>query len=208
MKNPFAKMCTLLFIFCTLNRKKWTAAEIITEGASKLPFPCPEDLFAKHSFPRKTYNFSVTFSIEPIKLRFSAKSLQQICQNCIIWCPRNTPMKKNFTEKVTFLFQLFPHFEPKKSRLQPKCFGGSVKIAFFVSSKYFREKSIGKMNTNFSSFVGFEQKLSWSLANLFRHTCQNCFSPVQRTFGGKIILVRSRHFCPSFRTLSRKKIGY
>ena len=107
MKNPFAKMCTLLFIFCTLNRKKWTAAEIITEGASKLPFPCPEDLFAKHSFPRKTYNFSVTFSIEPIKLRFSAKSLQQICQNCIIWCPRNTPMKANFTEKVTILFQLF-----------------------------------------------------------------------------------------------------
>ena len=107
MKNPFAKMCTLLFIFCTLNRKKWTAAEIISEGASKLPFPCPEDLFAKHSFSWKTYNFSVTFSIEPIKLRFSAKSLQQICQNCIIWCPRNTPMKANFTEKVTILFQLF-----------------------------------------------------------------------------------------------------
>ena len=81
--------------------------KLYRKGRTKLPFPCPEELFGKHSFPWKTYNFSVTFCFEPIKLRFSAKSLQQICQNCIIWCPRKTPMKANFTEKVTILFQLF-----------------------------------------------------------------------------------------------------
>ena len=107
MKNPFAKMCTLLFISRTLNRKNWTAAEIISEGASKLPFPCPEELFAKHSFPWKTYNFLVTFCFEPIKLPFSAKSLQQICQNCNIWCPRNTPRKKKSLKMLHFCFSFF-----------------------------------------------------------------------------------------------------
>ena len=79
--------CVLLFIFCTFIRKNLTAAEIISERMSKLPFPCQEQLFAKDSFPWKTYNFSINFCFHPIKLRFSAKSLQQSCQNCIVWCP-------------------------------------------------------------------------------------------------------------------------
>ena len=90
--------------FALWAEKKWTAAEIISGGASKLPFSCPEELFANHSFPWKTYNFSSSFCFEPIKLRFSANSLQQNGQNCIVWCPRNTPIKNSFTEKVTILF--------------------------------------------------------------------------------------------------------
>ena len=113
--------------------------------------------------------------------------------------------EKSVHWKIYNVVQTFPHFDPKKPRIQQKCFGMAVKIAFFVSIKYFQVKSIDKMNTNLSIFLGFEQKKFRSLANLFRHTCQNCFSTVQQTLRGKIILVKSIHFCPYFTALSRKR---
>ena len=61
------------------------------------------------------------------------------------------------------------------------------------------------MNTTLSTFVGFGNKNSRSLANLFRHPCQNYFSPVQQTIRGKIISVKSVQFCPTFGALSWKK---
>ena len=92
--------------------------------------------------------------------------------------------------------QIFPKFGPKKSRLQQKSFAMAVKFAFFVSIKYFQVRSIGKMITNLSIFLGFEQKKFRSLANFFPYTCQYCLSPVQQTFRGKYILVKCITFCP------------
>ena len=200
-------MCTLLIIFCNLSRKTFDCSRNYILRSSKLLFPCSEELSAKHSFPWKTYNVSINFCLEPIKLHSSAKSLQQNCENCIAWCPRYTPMKNSFTEKITILFKTFRILAQKQSRIKQNGFGSFIKNALSVSSKYFQVKSIGKMNTNLSIFVGFEQKLSRSLANLFRHTCQNCFSTVQQTFREKINLTKSIHFCPSFGALSKKKIG-
>ena len=99
----------------------------------------------------------------------------------------------------------FPHFDQKKSRIQQNCFGRSVKTAFLVSSEYLQVKSFDKMNTNMLSFLGFEQKYSRSLANVIRHTCQTCFSPVQQTFRGKVILVKRYTFLSIFWGFEQKK---
>ena len=100
-------MCTLLFIFCNLSRKTFDCSRNNILRSANLLFPCSEELFASHSFPWKTYKFSISFWFKPIKLRFSAKTLQQNCQICIICCPQNTPMKNSFTEKVTILLHFF-----------------------------------------------------------------------------------------------------
>ena len=100
-------MCTLLFIFCNLSRKTFDCSRNYISRIANLLFPCPEDLFAKHSFPWSTYYLSISFCFEPMKLAFSAKSLQQNCENCIVLCPRNNPMKTSFTEKVTILLSFF-----------------------------------------------------------------------------------------------------
>ena len=89
---------TFVQFFAIFSRKSWTAAEITSEGASKLLSPCRGQLFPKDSFLWKKYSFSINFCFEPIKLRFSSKSFPQSCQNCLVWCQRNTPRKNRFTE--------------------------------------------------------------------------------------------------------------
>ena len=132
--------------------------KLYRKGRTKLPFPCPEELFGKHSFPWRTYNFLINFCFEPIKFRlFCGIIAADLSKLHYLVSTKHSDEKKIHWKSYNFVSD-FPHFEPKKSRIQQKCFGGSVKIAFFVPSKYFREKSIGKMNTNFSSFVGFERK--------------------------------------------------
>ena len=61
------------------------------------------------------------------------------------------------------------------------------------------------MNTNLLSFLGFEQKISRRLANVFRHTCQNCFSLVEQTFRGKNILVKNYTYLSIFLGIEQKK---
>ena len=199
-------MFLICSIFAIFSRKNWTAAEIISEGASKLLLPCRGQLFPKDSFIWRKYSFSINFCFQPIKLRFSAKSFQQICQKCLVWCQRNTPRKNRFTEKLTFSFKIFRFLTQKKPRLQQKSFGMAVKVAFFVSIKYFHVKSIDKINTNLSIIVRLEQKLFSSLATYSGILVNAAFLLSSKHFEEKLSLWKRIHFCPSYGALSGKKI--
>ena len=190
----------------------------------KLLFPCQEQLYAKCSFPWKTYNFSINFCFEPKKLRFLLKSFQQSCQTCYVWCPRNTPRKNLFTEKITISFEFFRILTQQKSRLEENCFSRAVKIAFFVFKKILsgkinwkkekllfscpanisRKNYSGEKQTFLSIFWNFEQKKDRILANSFQHSCHVCVSRVQQTLWGKTNLLKSVQNCSSLWALSRR----
>ena len=59
--------------------------------------------------------------------------------------------------------------------------------------------------TLLSICLGFEQIQFRSLANLFRHNCQNCFCTVQQTRRGKIFFLKKIQICSSFSHFERKK---
>ena len=200
--------CVHFVLFLDFQQEKLAnTAEKISVGASKLLFPGPEELCAKKLLPLNHLQFFDQFLTLSQKISFfnetiSAEFWKLLCLMSTKHSEEISVHWKNY-EFVHF----FPHFDQTKSRIQQICFGRAVKIAFLVSSEYLHVKSNERMNTNLLSFLGFGQKMSRSLANLIRHTCQTCFSPIQQTFRGKIILVRSIQFCPTFGALSRKKIG-
>ena len=49
--------------FLDLEQKKLIAAEALSSKVSKLLCPCPDDIFAKNSFPWKTYIATISFSL-------------------------------------------------------------------------------------------------------------------------------------------------
>ena len=107
--------CVHFVLFLDFQHKKLAdTAEKNSAGASKLLFPGPEELCAKKTFPlRQLTIFCSVSDFEPKKLRFSMKPFQQSCQNCYVWCPRNTPSKNRSTEITTILFIFFRFFTKK-----------------------------------------------------------------------------------------------
>ena len=130
MKNLFAEMFTLLVNFFTLCRKNWTAAEIISEVASKLPFPCSEQLFAKYSFPWKSYNFSINFCFEQIKLRFLQNHCSRVVKIALFDVHETLRWRISSMEKFTITFNFFRILSQKNLDFSKNVSAGLSKLPF------------------------------------------------------------------------------
>ena len=83
---------------CTLIRKNFWLQQKLYRNERQNCFSRVQRTFLqKNSFHWKTDNFSITFWFWAKKYRFLAKSVQQSCQKCTVWWPRNTPCKNHFT---------------------------------------------------------------------------------------------------------------